>query len=240
MDVRTSLHVLSMLCDALTTPLTLDEGLRRIAAITGELMETGQTVVLLCDEERHELIVRTREGIAEDGVRVGHPLEVPDRLKRILWRVRHIHQIGSLTTGIEGIGFPILVVPLRVKGERVGLLITGKVRGTEHSFDEVKRRLFVLIGSFASLVIENAKVYDYLRQQFAQRSRELIEANRREAESSDETHQLMITSLKDPSKVARLLAVSFYKELARAGFAPDHMAAAASEILACINRRETA
>ena len=240
MDVRTSLHVLSMLCDALTTPLTLDEGLQQIAGITGDLMETGQTVVLLRDDERREFIVRTRVGIEEDGVRVGHPLDVPDRLKRVLRRVRHIHQIGSLRTGIERIGFPILVVPLRVKGERVGLLITGKAQSTEHSFDMVKRRLFVLIGSFASLVIENAKVYDYLRQQFAQRSRELIEDSRREAVAGDETHQLMITSLRDPSKVARLLAVSFYKELARAGFAPDHMAAAASEILACVNRREKA
>ena len=240
MDVTTSLHVLSLLCDALNTPHTLDEGLQRIATITGELMETGQTVVLLRDEERRDLIVRTRVGIEEDGVRVGYALDVSDRLMRILWRVRHTHQIGSLRTGIEGIGFPILVVPLRVKGERVGLLITGQVQGADHSFDDVKRRLFVLIASFASLVIENAKVYDYLRQQFAQRSQELIEANRREAVTGDETHQLMIASLKDPSKVARLLAVSFYKELARAGFAPDQIAAAAAEILDCINRRETA
>lgn len=44
---------------------------------------------------------------------------------------------------------------------------------------QVQRVLFGLIAPFASLMIENGKVYDYLRQNFAQHSQELIEANRK-------------------------------------------------------------
>jgi len=195
-------------------------------------------VIFLRDEEREELIVRTCVGIDSDAVRVGNPLRVPDRLKHLLLRMRDLRQIGNIEAGIEGIGFPILVVPLKIKGERIGLLITGKQNSSRVMFDEIRRRLFQLIATFASLVIENAKVYDYLRQQFAQHSHDLILANRGTAGAGDEAQQLMISSLKNPNKVVRLLALSFYKELSRAGFGPGHIATAAAEMLDCISRQE--
>lgn len=240
MDFDTSLRVLGILCDTLNTPNSLGESLERITQMTGVLMETQQTVILLRDEDRQELIVRTCTGLDSEGIRVGHPLGVDARLKRILWRMRSMRQIGSLETGIgiEGIGFPILAVPLRVKGDIIGLLITGKSHTGKVMFDETRRRLFTLIATFAALVLENAKAYDYLRQRFAQHSADLIEANRRSAVARSEAEQLMVSSLKNPTRVARLLAVSFYKELVRAGFSPGHITTAAAEILDCIARQE--
>ena len=238
MDFETSLQVLGVLSDVLTVPHTLDESLDRIAEMTGTLLETEQTVLLLRDEDRHELVVRTRVGIEASGLRVGHPLEVPERLMSILWRVRRLRQINWVDSGIEHIGFPILVVPLRVKGERIGMLITGRSLVATKGFDSVRRKLFVLVASFASVVIENAKVYDYLRQRFAHKSQELIEENRRDAAARDETEQLMISSLRNPNKVVRLLAESFYKELTRAGFGPGHVTTAAAHLLECITRGE--
>ena len=128
------------------------------------------------------------------------------------------------------------MVPLRIKGECIGLLISGDSALDVGGYDSVRRRLMVLIASCASLVIENAKVYDYLRQQFAQRSLELVEANRQDADGRDETQQLMIASLTNPGKVVRLLAESFYKELARAGFSPGHITMASAQLLECITR----
>jgi hypothetical protein len=238
MDFETSLEVLRLLSAALTVPHSLDEGLQHIARLTGELMATDQTVLLMRDEDRGELIVRTCAGISSRNVRVGHPLVVPDRLKRILWNVRFLHQINSIEAGIKDIGFPILVVPVSVKGERIGILITGKPRTPVNGFDTIPRKLFGLIAPFAALMIENGKVYDYLRQNFAQHSQELIEANRKEAGQRDQAQQLMISSLNNPSKVVRLLAESFYKELARAGFSADHITTAAAQILECITRQE--
>jgi hypothetical protein len=240
MDFETSLEVLRILSAALTVPHTLDEGLEHIARMTGELMAADQTVLLLRDEERRELIVRTRVGINGPNIRVGHPLVVPPRLKDILWRVRSLHQINWIESGIKDIGFPILVAPICIKGERIGILITGKSRTPGRRFDIIHRRLFALIAPFAALLIENGKVYDYLRQNFAQHSQELIEANRRDAGSRDQAEQLMISSLNNPNKVVRLLAESFYKELAKAGFSPGHITTAAAHILECITRNEPA
>jgi len=238
MDLATSLEILRILSAALTVPRSLDESLQHVARMTGELMATGQTVLLMRDEDRQELIVRTCVGISSPNVRVGHPLVVPPRLKGILWRVRSLHQINWIEAGIEAIGFPIVVVPLCIRGERVGLLITGKPRTPTRRFDLIQCRLFGLIAPLAALLIENGKVYDYLRQNFAQHSQELVEANRKEARGRDQAQQLMISSLNNPNKVVRLLAESFYKELARAGFSPGHITTAAAHILECITRSE--
>ncbi len=234
-----NLTALSLLAEALTVPSTLDEALRHIARMTGKLMETEQTVLLLRDEERRELIVRTAVGIGGRNLREGHPIVLPDRLKSIFWRMRSLHQINWVDSGIDHIGFPILLVPLVMKGEHVGLLVTGKCRLQTQGFSPIRRRLFALVAVFASLVLENAKVYDFLRQQFAQRSRELIEANRREADGRDEAEHLMASSISDPNKVVRLLARSFYKELVRAGFDPGHVTVAAAQILECITNEPT-
>ncbi|MBT3288662.1 MAG: GAF domain-containing protein [Victivallales bacterium] len=237
-EFRTSLDVLRLLSDALTVPHTLDEGLAQITRMNCELMQSEQTTLLLRDEGRQELIVRTCLGVASDNLRVGHPIVVPARMKRILWRTRYTHQINWIEAGIEHIGFPILVTPISVRGTRVGLLITGKSR-TDPQYDVIRQRMHGLIATFASLVIENAKIYDYLRQQFAQRSKDLIVENRRESNGTrDEAEQLMISSLTNPDKVVRLLAESFYKELSRAGFSAGNITMAAAHILECITREE--
>jgi GAF domain-containing protein len=238
MDFETSLGVLKLLSDALSVPRTLDESLTQIATITGRLMETEQTAIMLRDEERREFIVRNCVGLNGSNIRVGHPLNVPDRLKNILWRIGSLHQINWVESGIEDIGFPILVVPLRIRGARVGLLATGKCRAGAPGYDPIRRKLFSLIASFAALLIENAKAYDYVKQQFAMHSQELILANRTDASGRDEAEHLMITSVSNPNKVVRLLAESFYKELARAGFSPSHIMTGATHILECITRSE--
>ncbi|NOY81968.1 MAG: hypothetical protein GXP31_13305 [Kiritimatiellaeota bacterium] len=237
MDISTSLKVLDLLCDALTTPGTEAEALGRITVITRELLGTRQMVILLREEDRAELIVKTCAGIEAPGVRPGSPLAVPPRVKGILWKLRFVHRIGPLPVGLEGIEFPIAAAPLRVKGERIGVLIAGGLQRPETGFSAVQRRLFGLVAALASLILENAKAYDYLRQQFAQRSREVMDANRRDGNGTDDASRLVVTSLKDPGKVARLLAVSFYNELSRAGFSANHIVTAAAELLACISRQ---
>lgn len=239
-DFATSLGALRLLANTLTVPHTLDEGLANITRMNCELMASEQTAILIRDEGRRALIVRACRGIHSPSLRVGHPLRLPERLERILWRTRYTHQINWVEAGIEHIGFPILVTPISVRGTRVGLLITGKGQaGTR--YDTIRQQLHVLIASFASLVIENAKIYDYLRQRFAERSRELILENRRETNGGrDEAEQLMISSLTNPDKVVRLLAESFYKELARAGFSAGNITMAAAHLLECITRNTPA
>lgn len=236
MDSTTTLTVPDLLCGALTTQITETEALARIATMTRELLGTRQLVILLRAEDRAELIVKTCAGIDAPGVRPGNPLAVPPRIKAILWKVRFVHRIGSLSTGIEGIEFPIAAAPLRVKGESVGVLVVGGLTQSEDGFSPIQRRVLGLVAALASLILEKAKVYDYLHQQFAQRSQEIMDANRNVGSGEIDASRLVVTSLKDPAKVARMLAVSFYNELARAGFSPNDIVTAAAELLACISR----
>ena len=50
-DFEKRLQVLTVLSDTLTVPHTLDEGVQRITEMTGVIMDTEQTVLLLRDEE---------------------------------------------------------------------------------------------------------------------------------------------------------------------------------------------
>jgi len=234
-DLENSLGVLKLLSEALTVPRSLDEGLEHITRMTCELMETGQAVFLFRDEERKEFIVKAAVGIEGKNIKDGNFLVLPERLKSILWRLRNMHQLNWVDSGIENIGFPIIVAPILVKGIRVGLLVTGAARDPSvRPFDSVRQKLFALISPFASLVIENAKVYDLLKQHFAVNSPELRELNSEESKECNMAEQFTVNSIKNPTKVVKILAESFYKELKRTGFQNGHIATAASQLLDCI------
>lgn len=243
-DFEASLGILSLLTEALTVPRSLDEALTHITTMTCSLMETEQAVFLFRDEERKELYVKTVVGIDSPNIRVGHALCVPPRLHNILWQLKNAHQVNWIYAGIDDISFPIICTPITVRGSRIGLLIAGGVKVKDPNlttpYDGVRRKIFSLIAHFASLVIENSKVYDYLKQHFAASSQELRDQNKQEAESRDrdEAEQLMVTSLKNPTKVIKLLTESYFKELANAGFTAGHIAIASAHLLELITQSD--
>ena len=240
-DFEKNLETLTLLSEALTMQRTLEEGLNHITSMTCNLLETEQAVFLFRDEERKELIVKSVVGIDSPNVKIGHRLYVPQRLHSILWQCRYIHQIGRVDAGIEGITFPIIINPITVKGSRVGLLIAGgpKDKETDSPYDTMRRKLFSLITPFASLVIENSKVYDYLRQSVVLNSKELRQSVIADAgDKRNEEEQLMINSLKNPVKVVNKLAETFYMQLAETGFTAGHITSAAAHILDCITKSE--
>ena len=235
-NLENSLGVLQALSEALTKPRTLDEGLDHITRLTCDLMQTEQAAFLFRDEERKDLLVRSAVGCeAMDGIRVGRFLVVPERLKRILWGLRNIHRINWVDSGIEAIGFPIIVAPISVKGVRVGVLVTGAAKdSSSNPYDSVRQNLFALIAGFSSLVIENAKMYDLLRQHFTLNSLKAQEGETGQVAAQN----LTVNSINNPNKVIRLLAQSFYQELTRAGFSRGHVATAAAQLLDCIIQEE--
>lgn len=243
-DLENSLDVLKILSEALTVPRPLDDGLDQITNMTCQLMGTDQAGFLFRDEETHSLILRSAVGIKGQKLRMGFPVDLPARLHSILWRLRNLHQINWVDSGIDELRFPMIVMPITVKGERIGLLVACGAKSESSSpYDPIRRRLFALIGSFASLVIENSKVYDYLRQHFAIKSQELQAANCPNGKKMSEDERLknlMVLSLNNPTKVVRLLAESFYKELQRAGFNAGHITIAAAQILDCLTRSSPA
>jgi len=234
-EFEANLDVLEILTEALTNPRNLDDALEQITSMTCRLMDTTQAAFLLIDEENHQFIVQSAVGLQSAHVRKGHPLDVPERLQNILWRLQNLHQINWVDSGIEGIIFPIIAMPIRFKGKRIGHLLTGGARDTNATKNPARRKLFSLLAPFASLVIENAKATDLLSQRLAMRSQELLSDAFKESEdASKATEQLMVNSLQNPEKVVRFLAESFHRELSQAGFSPEHITIAAAKLLDCI------
>ena len=146
-DLQNSLIILKILVEALTMPRSLDEALEHITSVTCKLMDTGQAVFLLRDEERKELMVRAAVGMERTSIRVGNDLAIHERLKNILWNLKNIHRI-SWNEGYDNIGFPILCAPITVKGARVGILATGDakhIQAGSRPFDAVRQNLFAII-----------------------------------------------------------------------------------------------
>ncbi len=236
-SIENNLDVLVLLSEALTKPSSLEEALRTITELTCQLMDTTQAAFLMADEAKQLFIVRSPIGLEEANLRDGVPLVVPDRLQNILWRLRSLHQVNWLDSGLEGIHFPIITMPIYFKGRRIGHLITAGARDPSKAKDPIRRKLFALIAPYASLIFENAKATELLSQRFAMHSQELLnEATKESADGGQETpaEQLLVTSVQNPGKVARLLAESFYRELATAGFTPGQITVAAAQILDCI------
>lgn len=234
-----NLDFLVLLSEALTQPSTLDDGLKRIVELTCQLMDTTQAAFLMADEDKQRFIVRAPIGLESAGLKDGSLLEVPYRLQDILWRLQSLHQINWIEAGIDGIHFPIITMPIYFKGRRIGHLITGGARDASKAKDPVRRKLYSLLGPFASLIIENAKATDLLSRRFALNSKELIsemhrEAAQRKDASANPASQLLVTAVRNPTKVARLLAESFYRELNQAGFNAGQITLAAARIIDCI------
>lgn len=240
--IEHNIDVMVLLSEALVKPNTLEEGLRRIVEMTCQLMGTTQAAFLLADEEKQLFVVRASVGIDNPNVRDGCPLVVPPRLHDILWKLQSIHQINWIDSGIEGVQFPIITMPIYFKGKRIGHLITGGAKDLGKVNDPLRRKLFALLAPFASLIIENAKATDLISRRFALNSQELLDDARRESAGADgvgtPADQLLVDSVRNPTKVVRLLAESFYNELVKAGFTPGHITLAASQIISCITREK--
>lgn len=237
--LENNFDVLEILSEALTIPLTVEEGLNRIIRMTCRLMETEQAAFLQIDEEHKCFVIRAAIGLESETFRVGQPLQVPARLQSILWRLKNIHQINWVDSGIEDIKFPIIAMPIHFKGMRIGHLITGGAHDTSTTKDPIRRNLFSLLGPFVSLIIENAKATDLLSQRFAMSSRELLNSAEREATNGNAAERLMVNSISNPAKVVRLLAESFHRELSSAGFSPGHITIAVAHILDCVVKNNT-
>ena len=230
-ELERNLGILEELSEALTEPSNLEEGLRRIVKLTCRVLDSTQAAVLLMDEEKQRFIVHATVGLDPTIFREGSPLIVPDRLQSILFRLQNIHQINWIDSGLEGIQFPIIVMPLYFKGHRIGHLFAGGAKDPSAARDPVRRRLFSLLGPFASLIIENGKAMDLINQRLALRPAELTD------EEVGDGNQLMINSIRNPAKVVRIFAESFYRELTKAGFNAGHVTIAAAHLLDCIVRK---
>lgn len=225
-----SVDVLMLLNEAMKESYSVDEGLHKIVDLTCRLMGTTQAALLMLDEEKEAFIVRAPLGLEGTPLKDGEPLELPERLQNILFQLRSTHQINYINSGIQGLKFPIIAMPIFFKGNRIGHLITGGATDPEQSRNPMRRKLFSLLGPFVSLIVENTKASELLEQHFALNDlAPLLSSSPKDAATA--TSQLLVTSVRNPGKMVRTLADAFYRRLRKAGFNNGHITVAASQLL---------
>lgn len=225
-----SVDVLMLLNEAMKESYSVDEGLHKIVDLTCRLMGTTQAALLMLDEEKEAFIVRAPLGLEGTPLKDGEPLELPERLQNILFQLRSTHQINYINSGIQGLKFPIIAMPIFFKGNRIGHLITGGAIDPEQSRNPMRRKLFSLLGPFVSLIVENTKASELLEQHFALNDlAPLLSSSPQDAAKA--TSQLLVTSVRNPGKMVRTLADAFYRRLRKAGFNNGHITVAASQLL---------
>jgi signal transduction histidine kinase len=165
------LTTLNKISQAITSTLDLQETLTIITDHTTRLVGVAATSVVLYDEARGDLWFAAASGEGSDLVRdmrlavgqgiagwvfqQGQPVMVPDTSKDSRWFGGVDKKSGFTTRSI-------LCVPLQAKGQTIGALeAMNKERGF---FDEEDLHLLTLMAAPAATAIENAKLYEALRQ----------------------------------------------------------------------------
>ncbi|MFW6369168.1 MAG: diguanylate cyclase [Myxococcota bacterium] len=161
------LRAVSELGKVLTSTLELPEVLGRIMEVVHDLLQARQWSMLLVDEEtgrlRFEIAVgegaeairgctlSMGEGVAGWVAERGEPLLVPKVKSDPRWCARFDQASGFCTQSI-------LAVPLKLRGEVIGLieLIGGE---GDAPFDADDQRVLSLLADFAAIAIQNARIF---------------------------------------------------------------------------------
>jgi len=158
---------------ALVTTFDINKLLSDTMQLAADVIDAGAASLMLIDEERNELVFEVShgsrgnmlrqqripldEGIAGWVARNGYPVVVNDARTDARFSHRVDVRTGFLTQSIAA-------VPLKIKGRIIGVLeVLNKYSGTGFNQEDV--RLMSSIAAQAAIAIENARLYQQLRQE---------------------------------------------------------------------------
>jgi signal transduction histidine kinase len=158
---------------ALVTNFDLNKFLSNTMQLAADVIDAGAASLMLIDEEHQELVFEVShgsrgpmlrqhripldEGLAGLVARNGYPVIVNDARTDPRFSHRVDVRTGFLTQSIAA-------VPLKIKGRVIGVLeVLNKYSGT--GFNEEDVRLMSSIAAQAAIAIENARLYQQVRQE---------------------------------------------------------------------------
>jgi GAF domain-containing protein len=159
-------------------------------------------------------LVARGEGLAGQVLASGMPLLVDDILAS---------PYASLARRPTDPGRSLMLAPIRIDGRVVGTL-TASCGRTKGCFCEQDLALFEAVALFVGRAVQMRQLRGILASRFTQ----LALAHELQGSAASIAYQ-------KPDHVARLLARSFYREMARAGFDSSQIVQAASEIITQLN-----
>jgi len=153
---------------ALTSVLDIDKLLNRIVEAAVYLCRSDECTLYMIDQESGELFMTAAQGVGERAAR-GFRLRVSDSLVGEVVRTGQPVAINSesanpnLKVKTGYLVHALLNVPLKIKDKIVGVLsVANRVRRRNFTGDDQKR--LVALGNYASIAIENARLYEQTRK----------------------------------------------------------------------------
>ncbi len=201
----------------------LDESLGKLTFMISGIMDADNCSIMLSDDGRSLRVrassgtlpdaayresVKKGEGISGHVLATGVPLMIED-VERSEF-ARHARNPSSIKKGM-------ISVPIAIDGSVLGVANINGLRRRE-KFTREDLHAMEVAASFVGRMIQTLQLKRTLESRFAQRS------------LSGAT-EIRIRDAQNPERMARILAKSFYREMAGAGFSPAQIIDAASEII---------
>ncbi len=164
MKESTEIDALLEISEAITSDLYLDEVLRLIVTVTAEVMNSEICSLMLLDEKRQELVIRSTQSVSEvytrkPNIKLGQGIvgrvaqqNRPIMVEDVKRDNRYINQEIARKEGLCS----LLSVPLSTKGKVVGVF--NCYTSTLHQFTAKEIAFLQTIAAEAAVVIENAEL----------------------------------------------------------------------------------
>jgi len=179
-EVIDALRILHDLSKAVNSTLDIDEVVEIIMDKTSRVLARERVLILVLDRDRHVLNVYGSRGFKAGELPLKHFHDVGS-FDRCLVHKGAVITMEEILSADEYRGcvaaMPLLAemvfAPLEKKGEAYGLL---GVNGRERGLTEIELEMFCALGSQAAVAIENAGLYQRLKDEFLHTAEALAEA----------------------------------------------------------------
>jgi L-methionine (R)-S-oxide reductase len=214
----------------------LEQGLREVACLSAQILKTRRCSIMLLSEPEtqdnggeylrvfthygnlpssaYQQITPLNEGIAGYVAATGKPLLIEDITRS---------QFVDAARYSDESNKSLISVPISFAGKTIGTINTSSPV-EKKSFDEQDLETMKIFALFVGKSIYIAQMQKIMRSKFIETAvaRELIEENLSED---------AIAIAPNPTKLAKIVAKSFYRELTQAGFGANQVIEIATEVL---------
>jgi len=164
MPYEEQINALTKISKAIASDIYLEDILRLIVTVTAEIMDSNICSLMLIDEKKNELVIRSTqsiseeynkkpplkigEGVAGKAVKENKPIAIKDVTKEKEYKHKDIAKKEGLCS--------LLCVPLAVKGKVIGVIncYTSK----PHDFTQTQINILTSVANQAAVAIENAEL----------------------------------------------------------------------------------
>lgn len=237
-DLNNSFLKLVDLSQFLDQQTNLDDCLRDLATLAADIVDTGNCSIMLLHRSAETDDFRLRvfahhgalpasalqeaakvsEGIAGRVAAEGKPVLVEDITTSPYRPLARCPDQASKS---------FISVPIRSGAKVIGV-INFSIPNTKHCFDQQDLQQANFVGLLVEKSLNVIQLQNVLQSKFVQ-----LAISRETKELAEHT---IAPAIREPDKLAKIVAKTFYREMAKAGFTANQIVEAAGEIISLLNQ----